>query len=526
MFAEKSVRSGSFLLGYGVLIFLVLMGSMIGCSSRAPETGKLHNSGEEATDQSDSLASVKSTNQPSGSSTNAIPVGSYSPMDRAVILRYVEKGESDAANFTHAIKLIQRAEQLSHAERTMEDYLVLAAHYWFKGDMQKVVQHANQGVMAKSDSKRVKANMFIYLGYTYNKKSTTMAGSYFKQAVQIDPELYKGHYELGRIAFEKKEYPAAKVSLKKAFDLNPKDADVYGMLGQMFYGLDLYEEAVESLEMALKMSPQTHWIHLKLGDTYFYGLRERKEAGRHYQQAAEKSDSDPDVHFGVALYHRYKSEYIKAEKQLQKAMTLDKENPKYKRELDDMLSEKNEMKPAIQKYKQAIEKNPGDPKPVAQLAGYYLRWRKHDRAEEQYLKAVQVASIVPKAPVAEKDSDKPVEPVAQEPSKVPEYANSLGWFYFNDKKYDQAEEAFKMAVKINSKHSPAQFGLGRAYEQLGHYNMAASQYAKAVALNPENEEVQEHLTRLKQSGKLNPVGEMVKTEEKETGKESVLEVKK
>ena len=523
MFVEKRIRPGSCLSGFGVLVLLVLMGSMMGCSSRAPETGKLYNEG--TTDQNDSLVSAKSTSQPAVSAKE-ISVASYSPTDRAVVLQYVEKGESDVANSSQALKLVQRAEQLSHAERTMEDYLVLAAHYRYKGDMQKVIQHANQGVMAKSDSKRVKANMFIYLGYTYEKKSTTMAGSYFKQAVQIDPELYKGHYELGRIAFEKKEYPAAKVSLKKAFGLNPKDADVYGMLGQMFYGLDLYEEAVESLEKALEMSPQTHWIHLKLGDSYFYGLRERKEAGRHYQQAAERSDSDPDVHFGVALYHRYKSEYLIAEKHLQQAMTLDKENPKYKRELDDMISEKNEMKPAIQKYKQAIEKNPGDPKPVAQLAGYYLRWRKHDKAEEQYLKAVQVASIVPAAPVAEKDSDKPVEPVAQEPSKVPEYANSLGWFYFNDKKYDQAQEAFKMAVKINSKHSPAQFGLGRTYEQLGQYNLAASQYAKAVALNPENEEVKEHLTRLKQSGKLNPVGEMVKTEEGETGKAPVLEVKK
>ena len=525
MFAEKSVRPGLCVSGIGIFIFLILVGSMFGCSSRAPETGKLHNSGEGASDSSDSLASVKPSSQPSGS-TNVTPKGPYSPMDRAVILRYVEKGESDAANLSRALKLVQRAEQLSHAERTMEDYLVLAAHYWFKGDTQKVVQHANQGVMAKSDSKRVKAHMFIYLGYTYKKKSTTMAGSYFKQAVQIDPELYKGHYELGRISFEKKEYPAAKVALKKAFDLNPKDADVYGMLGQMFYGLDLYEEAVESLEKALEMSPQTHWIHLKLADTFFYGLREREEAGRHYLQAAEKSDSDPDVHFGVALYHRYKSEYIKAEKHLQKAMTLDEENPKYKRELDDMLSEKNEMKPVIQKYKQAIEKNLGDPKPVAQLAGYYLRWRKYNKAEEQYQKAVQVASIVPVVPVVKKDSDKPVDPVAQEPSKVPEYANSLGWFYFNDKKYDHAEEAFKMAVKINSKHSPAQFGLGRAYEQLGQYNLAASQYAKAMALNPESEEVQEHLTRLRQSGKLNPVGEMVKTEEGETGKTPVLEVKK
>jgi tetratricopeptide (TPR) repeat protein len=538
MFAGKSVHLKSCLSGYGVLIVLVLMGSMIGCSSRAPETGKLHNSGEGATDQSDSLASVKSTNQPSGSSTNAIPIPSYSSMDRAVVLQYVEKGGSDKANLSQALKLVQRADQLSHAERTMEDYLVLAAYYRFKGDLQKVVQHANQGIMAKSDSKRVKANMFIHLGYTYEKKSTTMAESYFKQAIQIDPELYKGHYELGRISFEKKGYPVAKVALKKAFDLNPKNADVYGMLGQMFYGMDLYAEAAESLEKALAMSPQTHWLHLKLGDTYFYGLKKREEAGRYYQQAISTSDSDPETLFGVALYYRHKNEYEKADKLLQKAMLLDYKNPKYKRELNDMLSEQSEMATGIQKYKQAIAKNPNDPNPVAELGKFYLRWRKYSKAEEQYKKAVELASIVPKAPVAvvepdadeldfdETESDNPVEPVVQEPSKVPEYANSLGWFYFNDKKYTQAETTFKTALKINPKHTPAQFGLGRTYEALEQYNLAASHYTQAAALDPENQEAQKRLDALKESGKLMPVGEMVETQDGRTGKKPVVEVKK
>ena len=40
----------------------------------------------------------------------------------------------------------------------------------------------------------------------------------------------------------------------------------------MFYSMDQYEKAAESLEKALAMSPETHWIHLQLGDTYFYGL--------------------------------------------------------------------------------------------------------------------------------------------------------------------------------------------------------------------------------------------------------------
>ena len=72
-----------------------------------------------------------------------------------------------------------------------------------------------------------------------------------------------------------------------------------------------------------------------------------------------------------------------------------------------MNSEKQEIAKGIQKYQQAIAKNPGDPNPVTQLGRFYQRWGKFEQAEEQYKKAVQLASIVkiPEAPVANPDSD-------------------------------------------------------------------------------------------------------------------------
>lgn len=553
MFSEKNVslRSGFAHWKFGVLILLVLMGSTAGCSSRGLESDELYSSEEglpgSGTDQVTSLPPTESSNQtsstdnPLGSSSpgkaGLIPQ-SYSPADRAVVLRYAEKGESDSGNLDAALRLVQRAETLPPTGRIMEDYLVLSAHYRFKGNMNQVVQYANQGIMSKSDSKRVRAYMFIYLGYTYESKSPTMARSYFKQAAQIDPDFYRGHYELGRISFHKKEYSEAKALLKKATNLNPDDANVYGMLGQMFYGMDLYEDAAETLKKALELSPQTSWILYKLGDTYFYGLKQRAEGARFYEQAVSKSDSDPGAHFGLALYYRYKSEYEKAEEQLQKAMALDYKNPKYKRELEDMRSEKVEMTTGIQKYEQAIADNPDDPSPVAGLGRFYLRWGKYEQAEKQYITAVELASKVseklaakgssadPDEPSTDGDSENTDEPVAQEPSRVPEYASHLGWFYFNDKKYGQAEEAFKTALKVDPKYPEAQFGLGRAYENMKQYDLAASHYAQTVTLDPKHKEAQGRLTDLKKSGKLMPVGEIVKPQEAETGEKPITEVKK
>lgn len=532
MFSEKNVHPRSCFAYWkiGVLILLVLMGSTAGCSNRAPESDKLYSSEEgvqgSTPDKAASLSPEESNPSSAPGPVNSIPNSSYSTADRVVVLKYAEKGESDSGNLDAALRLVQRAEQLSPSERVMEDYLILAAHYRIKGDMNQVIQYANQGIMAKSDSQRVRAYMFIYLGYTYEGKSQTMARSYFKQAAQIDPGFYKGHYELGRIFFLKREYSKAQAPFKKALDADPGNADIYGMLGQMFYGMDLYEDAADSLEKALAMSPQTPWIHLKLGDTYFYGLKQRKEGGRYYQQAVSKSDSDPGAHFGLALYYRYKSEYEQAEEQLQKAMALDYKNPKYKRELEDMRSEKVAMAEGILKQHQAIAEHPDDPSQVAQLGRFYLRWGKYEQAEKQFKKAIELAFKLPDTPEAAEDPDDPDKPIVKEPSKVPEYASNLGWFYFKDLKYEKAEKAFKSAVKIDPKYTEALFGLGRAYENLKRYELAASHYAQTVASDPEHKEAQDHLAALKESGKLVPVVEVDRKPGVATDKQTVEEVKK
>jgi len=263
MFSANNADLKSCSWGYGILMLIFLMGIMAGCSSRSSESDRVYSYKEEEslksiTEKNAKALSKEKVNQSSANANQSIPGAPYSPADREVVLRYAENGESDSANMDQALKLVQRAERVSSAGRMMEDYLILAAHYWSKGDMKQVVQYANQGITSKTDSPRVKALMFIYLGYTNESKSPAIARSYFQQAVQKYPGFYKGHYELGRILFRDKKFSEAQGPLEKAFNLNPEIPNIYGNLGQMFYGMDQYEKAAKSLEKALALSLQTN----------------------------------------------------------------------------------------------------------------------------------------------------------------------------------------------------------------------------------------------------------------------------
>ncbi len=498
MHSEKRICRTSILTSRSWVAGLALASLVgaLGCSSGVPEKEGLYGSAETGRAETQDPNTVAVPHKPGSPSPSAgqpvvsdsrqpaVSQPSYSKEDQAVILRYAEWGPRDKANLEKVLKWVERAEKLPSAQRTMEDYLMLSAHYWFNGDKKKVVQYANQGIMAKSDNSRVKAYMFIYLGYTYEEKSPTMALSYFRQASRIAPEFYRGHYEWGRMAYAKRDFPQAGASLKKVLDSGPDNAEVYGMLGQMFYGMDRYEEAAESLEAALNQGANAPWIYLKLANTYFYGLKLRKKAEPYYKEAVAKGNSDPAAHYGMALYYRFRSKYDLAEEELEKAHALDHTNPKYKREIKDMGEEKKEVQAGQAKLLEVIKKKPDEPDPVIRLGRFYLRWQKFDLAEAQFKLAVKM-----------------------KPKDV-QYANILGWFYFNDRKWQKAEEAFSAGLQTDPKNTEALFGLGQAYEEQKQYKKAASQYTQILSLDPKHEEAQTRLTRLKDSGKLVPVVEV------------------
>jgi tetratricopeptide (TPR) repeat protein len=63
-----------------------------------------------------------------------------------------------------------------------------------------------------------------------------------------------------------------------------------------------------------------------------------------------------------------------------------------------------------------------------------------------------------------------------------------GWTYLELDAYDKAEECFKKALQIDSKHDNALVGLGAMYRRQGEYQAARESYLKALEIVPDNAE--------------------------------------
>jgi tetratricopeptide (TPR) repeat protein len=57
-------------------------------------------------------------------------------------------------------------------------------------------------------------------------------------------------------------------------------------------------------------------------------------------------------------------------------------------------------------------------------------------------------------------------------------------YFFKNKEYDKAIEAFTSAITLSSNYYRAYVGRGAAYNEKGLHDMAIEDYTKAIALNP------------------------------------------
>lgn len=111
-----------------------------------------------------------------------------------------------------------------------------------------------------------------------------------QRAVQLDPDCFICHYNLGNLYWRVQDLEAAYRSFERALTLLPSDVDARYNLAMTCLALEKYDEALPLLEQLSVERPDTVIIWRELGR--LYGLQSRPdESEAAYAKAAELTDS-------------------------------------------------------------------------------------------------------------------------------------------------------------------------------------------------------------------------------------------
>ena len=271
----------------------------------------------------------------------------------------------------------------------------------------------------------------------------------YKKALSLDPRLPGIEMNLGLAEFKQGHFHAAIAPLKAVAERDDGNFQAHTLLGLSYYGDKQYGKAIESLKVAVQVDPANVELQQIVAQSCLWagqyqcaldgfrqimmtqpnsealdGLGKTPEAIAEFQQAAQVSPHEPNVHFGLGFLYWKSQDYEKAKAEFQTELANDGDNAQAWAYLGDtemklgnreraasdlnraiqlrsdirlayidrgiMLSEENKHKDAIADFRKAIELDPGQPDAHYRLARAYQALGESAEAEKEFKRVQQL----------------------------------------------------------------------------------------------------------------------------------------
>lgn len=173
---------------------------------------------------------------------------------------------------------------------------------------------------------------------------------------------------------------------------------------------------------------------------------------------ASKGSSNPEAeqHYTQGKAYMTSNDPDKAVEEFKTALLLDQDNSRFVIDYSIALAENHEYPDAIDVLRRYLTRNPGDRDAYNQLGKIYLLNDQADAATQSFSRAISVSTLN-------------------------NYATSLKKLGKNE----DAEEIFKLALKLNPNDSEVLFNLGNLYNATNQLELARNNYLQALQLRPD-----------------------------------------
>jgi tetratricopeptide (TPR) repeat protein len=216
----------------------------------------------------------------------------------------------------------------------------------------------------------------------------------YAEAIALKPEFAMAHHNLG-IALRELGRPQEAIGAHRcALALVPDLADAHAQLGSALRDLGRREEAVASYRRALVMEPEHIEALLHMGDTLL-ALQRPEAAAQHYRRLLALRPDAAEVHGNLGHALRDMGQLATAHEAYRRAVELRAESAEMHNNLGNVLLDLGRLEEAAAAYLQALERQPRSAKTHSNL-GTVLR--ELGRLEEAEVSLEQALALEPGSP--------------------------------------------------------------------------------------------------------------------------------
>lgn len=325
-------------------------------------------------------------------------------------------------NLNEAKVNFQKAYELSGGSDV--ELLVELAEGYVEGGSKEFIDEATKLLTKAKTMDSKNANIYTALGDLWEKQNVNeLALNEYKNAVNVNPNLVKAHYKIGKLLLKEKKYNEGAESFKKCIQLDPNFAPAYREMGELYFRAgrykeakdnyksyvqktqgDLqaqvrycqflylskeYQEAVNQINTVLKDTTTNVLLRLlgysyvelknyseglKTLDKYFARVKPENQIAKDYENYAKALDNSNQDSVAVIYY--------------EKAMQMDP-NLNYNSAIGDCWSDIKSWEKAAAAYEKAVSIKPNQ-KDYYMLARAYQYLTNYDKAEENYKKVIEM----------------------------------------------------------------------------------------------------------------------------------------
>ncbi|MBF0358332.1 MAG: tetratricopeptide repeat protein [Magnetococcales bacterium] len=279
----------------------------------------------------------------------------------------------------------------------------------------------------------------------------------YKKALEVDPENWVAHSNIGLALQSIGELDAAVASHKKAIAVNPDYADAYNNLGNAQHEQGNFDAAVASFQRAIAINPGFDDAHSNLGNI-LKNQGKLVAAVDSYQKAITINPNHAAAYNNLGIVKQELGALDLAVTNFQKAITINADYADAHYNLGNARKEQGELALAVDSYQKAIAINPGYANAHNNLGIALAEQGELDLAVVSYQKAIALVGDFTEA-----------------------YYN-LGNTLHEQQKLDLAVKSYQKALAIMPDYAQAHCNLGSTFKDQGRLDAAQTSYLKAFQI--------------------------------------------